>query len=197
MCRQILTEMKGSLARIGPNHLLTDGPEIIKRMSSVRSTYTRSSWYSTLGINLDGHALFTELDTRIHDKMRAQMANAYTKKENPQLESNIDEQINSFVDLIRRKYISSGSDLRPLDLARRCQLFTLDVITRIAYGYALGFLSRDGDVDGYIEFAEQLIPYTTALSILPWAHSMLNQRWVRKLLNSSPYAAATVGKLMS
>ena len=33
----------GSLARIGPNELVTDDPELLRRMMAVRSEYSRGS----------------------------------------------------------------------------------------------------------------------------------------------------------
>lgn len=41
-----INDRYGSLARIGPNDLLRDDPELIRRMSAVRSTYKRRVWCS-------------------------------------------------------------------------------------------------------------------------------------------------------
>lgn len=36
-----LTRPAGSLVRVGPNELITDDPEVMRRMMAVRSEYTR------------------------------------------------------------------------------------------------------------------------------------------------------------
>lgn len=39
--RHLFTTIAGSLARIGPNELVTDDPEVLRRMMAVRSAYER------------------------------------------------------------------------------------------------------------------------------------------------------------
>lgn len=145
---------KSRLVRIGPNDLITDDPDLIRRMSSARSHYGRSSWYITTRVNPYDDSLFNMVDTKQHDQLKAKMSFGYGGKENPSLEAGIDEQLVALVDLIRRKYISSDGNLRPFDLARAAQLFTLDAITRVAYGKAFGYIKTEQDVHGYIEAAE-------------------------------------------
>jgi hypothetical protein len=67
-------EKYGELARIGPNTLLTSDPELLQRMSSARSGYTRSDWYSGQKLEVDQDNLFSVLDEKIHTRRRAQMA---------------------------------------------------------------------------------------------------------------------------
>jgi hypothetical protein len=54
------------------------------------------------------------------------------------MEGTIDKQIAKLVALIERKYISSGKDYRPMDLGKKGQFFTLDVISDLAFGKAFG-----------------------------------------------------------
>lgn len=42
-----LSQTYGPLVRIGPRDLLTSDAELVRRMSAVRSTYGRSSWYKS------------------------------------------------------------------------------------------------------------------------------------------------------
>jgi hypothetical protein len=50
------------------------------------------------------------------------MQMGYTGKENIGLEASIDVQVKNFVDLIRRKYISTAEESRPMDLASKASL---------------------------------------------------------------------------
>ncbi|OCK76659.1 cytochrome P450 [Lepidopterella palustris CBS 459.81] len=184
------------LARIGPEDLITDDPDIIRHMSSARSTYYRSEWYAAARLDPYVDNVISEMDNASHDKIRSQIAGAYAGKENHHLEEDIDEQISSFISLIRRKYLSSGANLRPMDFGRKAQYFTLDVLTKIAYGDAFGYLKRDEDVHEYIETIESMMPSITFFSCVPLANNFLNRSWVRKAFGPSPMDKKGVGKLM-
>jgi hypothetical protein len=64
----------GNLARIGPNDLLTNDHELIRRMNAVRSPYTRSSWYDGMRIDPERDHVFSVKDDKIHDHLRGMMA---------------------------------------------------------------------------------------------------------------------------
>ncbi|RFU25354.1 hypothetical protein B7463_g10986, partial [Scytalidium lignicola] len=83
------------------------------------------------------------VDKVAHTKRRAVIAAGYTGKETEYLESKVDQQISQFSKLIRTKYISTDTDVRPLDLAQKCGCFTLDTITNISFGSPSGFLVED------------------------------------------------------
>lgn len=140
------------LVRIGPNDLITDDPEMIKRMNSARSKYGRSDWYKPTKINPYEDALFNLMDVKEHDVLKAKLSFGYGGKENPDLEAGIDEQLSALVSLIRQKYITVGSALRPIEFGTTTQRFTLDVITRVAYGKAFGYLRpEEEDVYNYLQ----------------------------------------------
>lgn len=147
----------GPIARIGPNEVTTNDPELIRRMSAARSTYLRSDWY--LGMRLDPRRdnILSEPNVKAHDERRAKMAGAYAGRENPELEKDVDDQINSWIGLIREKYISKEDDLKSMNVAIQTQYFTLDVITSLAYGKAFGYLAQNKDVFDYIKITEDLV----------------------------------------
>lgn len=60
-------------------------------------------------------------DDKLHAKRKAQMQMGYTGKENIGLESSIDAQVKNFVDLVRRKYVSTAEETRPMDLASKAR----------------------------------------------------------------------------
>lgn len=115
----------GSLVRIGPNELLSNDPKLIMHMSAARATYTRSDWYAGFKFNPYIDNLFNLLDTGAHDRLRAKLAGGYSVKENPGLESSVDEQLASLVALIRTRYISQGDQYRPLGISTELCLLPL------------------------------------------------------------------------
>jgi hypothetical protein len=65
----------GSVARIGPNDLLTNDPEILRRMhNSVRTQYTRSDFYKAARMDPDRVNIAAERDDKRHTKQRMKMA---------------------------------------------------------------------------------------------------------------------------
>ena len=186
----------GPLARVGPNDLVTDDPEIIRHMSGARSKYLRSDWYDAMRLDPYVDNVMSQLDNKKHDDLRAKLAPGYAGKENPTLERDIDEQIIVLVSAIRKKYLSHGAIYKPLDFGRLAQYFTLDAITKISYGFAFGYMETDSDVHEYIRTTEELVPVITFCASVPILQRVLNIQWVRNLVGPSPRDKTGVGKLM-
>lgn len=74
--RAIMTDSipTGSVARIGPNTLVTSSPELIFRMSAARSLYTKGYWYAGLRLPPGQDNLFSQMDEKKHTHRKAQMA---------------------------------------------------------------------------------------------------------------------------
>ena len=130
------------------------------------------------------------IDDKLHAKRRAQMNMGFSGKENIALESTIDRHITSFISLIRQKYISSLSALRPMHLARKAQYFTLDVIVDIATGAPFGDLIYDEDRYEYLQSTANSLPAIAMVSSVPWVSRLLQNPWIGKLVSPS----ATEGK---
>jgi hypothetical protein len=64
----------GSIVRVGPHQLVTDDPEVLRRMSAVRSPYRRSNWYDGIRLESDYDHVLSERDENRHNKLRAKMA---------------------------------------------------------------------------------------------------------------------------
>ncbi|EOO03266.1 putative cytochrome p450 monooxygenase protein [Phaeoacremonium minimum UCRPA7] len=187
----------GPLARIGPNDLLTDDPEIIRRLSATTSQYRRSSWYEPTRIDPYDHSMFSLRDNVAHDKLKGKTAAAYSGKENPALEAEVDYVLAELVDKIRTKYISTPGDLRPLDLAVMAQYFTLDSITKIAFGESFGFLSREEDVYHYLHTIESIAPVAAMTGEIPLLCSIVASPSVLRLAGPKKTDKSGIGKLMA
>ncbi|OAL33863.1 hypothetical protein AYO20_06874 [Fonsecaea nubica] len=148
----------GSPARIGPSLLVTDDPELLRHMSAPRANH-----------------IFSERDERRHAEMRSKTIGAvnppelyafpvtlvlmvlivltgdkYSGKEVDALESDIDENLQRLLALIRRQY--NG---KPLDMSLVASFFTLDVLSQIAFGDAFGFFAAKRDLYNLNEIANQ------------------------------------------
>ncbi|KAI0123532.1 cytochrome P450 [Xylariales sp. AK1849] len=191
-----ITQKYGGLARIGPNDLITNDPEIVRRMNGARSPYKRSSWYQGLRTNPYHDSLFSMTNTDAHDKLKAQMSYGYGGKENPTIEDGIDEQLINMVGLIRRKYVTTDKSFKPLDMATIANYFTLDAITRIAYGKEFGYLETDTDVYSYIQTVETNVPLLVLFAEIPLLRRLFYSPFALRFIGPKPTDKEGVGKML-
>jgi hypothetical protein len=55
------------------------------------------------------------------------------------MEGAIDRNIQTLIKLIRRKYLSTESEHKPMDFGRKVQYFTMDIISDLAYREPFGY----------------------------------------------------------
>ncbi|AEO61226.1 cytochrome P450 monooxygenase [Thermothelomyces thermophilus ATCC 42464] len=187
-----------STIRIGPNELLTSDPDVIRRSSGARSRYTRSNWYKAATLDPYDPAMLSTLDTAAHDRLKAQTAPGYAGKENATLEPDLDAMLGQMTDKIRTKYAAATpGDVKPmLDLAMMVQYFTLDSISKLAFGEEFGFLRAEGDIHGYLETVESLAPTTVTILALPFLRDILTSKFMLSLLGPTPKDKRGMGVFM-
>ncbi|OGE49550.1 hypothetical protein PENARI_c021G09285 [Penicillium arizonense] len=119
----------GPVARVAPRVLLTSSPEVWMHVNN-KPGYKRSDWYyKAARIEYRRDNVFSQTDNAKHERRRKQIAPGYSGRENINLEGSVDEQVQDFLNLIRSKYISSDRSVVPIDLAKKVQYFTLDIIS--------------------------------------------------------------------
>lgn len=69
----------------------------------------------------------------------------YSGKDVDHLDESIDQQIANLIRLVEAKYLTTDTDFRPVDIARKVQYLTLDVISTIAFGRTIGFTDNDDE----------------------------------------------------
>lgn len=79
----------------------------------------------------------------------------YSGRENLDIEDSIDQRLRDFLDLVKSKYVSTTAKVVPMDLARKVQFFTLDVISAVGTGKTFGMLQRDADVENFLQSSEE------------------------------------------
>ncbi|PHH62103.1 hypothetical protein CDD82_2047 [Ophiocordyceps australis] len=171
----------GPVARVGPRDLVTSDAHLMKRMLNVRTQYKRSDWYHGMRLKPGEDNVLSQRDDYLHNALRAKMAPGYSGKEVEHLESKIDGNIMSLVNLIDSKYVSAN---QPFDFGRKAQFFTLDVISDLAFGKAFGDLATDSDVHEYIATMESSMPNIMVTTVLPWLGSLLASPLLRWMMPS-------------
>ncbi|KAI1418553.1 cytochrome P450 [Hypoxylon sp. FL1857] len=186
----------GGLARTGPNSIVTNDPEILRKIASARTKYTKHDWFAAATFHPDHRTMITILDNLSHDKLKAKTAGGYNGRENPDLEIAVDSQIAHFIDVVRRKHLTTKDRIRDVDFAVLSRYFTLDIITRLAYGKAFGFLDADGDLYGYTGQIDQLLKAQNLAQELPFFRRVVFSKFFFGLFGPKPSDAEGVGRIM-
>ncbi|WYZ43292.1 hypothetical protein EsH8_VI_000991 [Colletotrichum jinshuiense] len=164
---QDLNNKHGSVVRIAPNWVLCgDGAEV-RRIWAVRSPWKRGYWYRGLRIDPYRDSTISTMDDKVHDSLRSKLTAGYSGKDVDGLHKLIDEQVAGLVDLLETRHLSTDDTFKPVDLARKVQFFTLDVISSLAFGDKLGYLEADDDKLRYIETTEKTVPFLLAAALMP------------------------------
>ena len=83
-----------------------------------------------------------------------------------------------------------------MDFASVAQFFTLDVITDIAFGEPIGFLSQNRDINGYCKVGRATIPIFGWFGVFPDLYKIIRLPGIRNLIMPSPNDTRGVGMLM-
>ncbi|KAL2193783.1 cytochrome P450 [Corynascus similis CBS 632.67] len=197
---QDINEKYGPIARVGPNSLITSNADVWLHVNT-KPGYKRSDWYfKACRVEYQRDHIFSQTDTKLHDERRKQIAPGYSGRENLELESSIDACLLDFLNLIRTKYLTFSSSapstpVASMDLSKKIQFFTLDVISAVGLGRPFGMLRADADIDSYVRSSEEGLRVATAFTGLglAWlAQVPLLGRW----LSSSPADADGFGLMM-
>jgi hypothetical protein len=92
----------------------------------------------------------------------------------------MDQVIWSLIHLIRRKYLTLGSVLKPMDFAQITQFFTLDVITCLSLGQPFGWITEDKDIYEYVKTVENNLPVINFFSAVPLLSAIMRIPAVQK-----------------
>ncbi|EDN09223.1 predicted protein [Histoplasma mississippiense (nom. inval.)] len=190
-----LCQQHGPLVRVAPNYVVCGNPAEVRRMWGVRSEWDRSPWYKGFQLDPPRDCTLSMRDNALHTVLRSKLAPGYSGKGIESLPESVDAQIAKFIRLIETKYLSTDSELRPVDIARKVQYLTLDVISTLAFGRTFGFLDKDGDLFDYIKTTEESLPLMQMIALLPWLVNVLQSRLFKAFLPSHTDVVG-VGKVM-
>ncbi|KAK3689051.1 cytochrome P450 [Podospora appendiculata] len=153
-----LAEKYGPLVRIGPNEVMCTDGEVLRRILSVRSTYKKDDWYIAARTHSDYDNILSMRDKDLRRERKKKLMPAYIGKGTEDFEIGIDRSIAAWMDLIDRKYLATGADFRPLDLALHTHYYSLDALGEVAYSRPLGYLAADSDVNNVIAISKKALP---------------------------------------
>ncbi len=191
----------GSIARIGPNHLITDDPGLTQRILAARSPYTRGPWFDAIRIDPHITNIVSERDPSKHDRMRHKMSAGYAGRELENLESQVSERIQKLVDRIDSHWaMSSGESMKILDMARLIQFFTVDVITQLCFGKPLGFVNNNRDMFNFLKTIETQLPVVQHFTVIHEINTLIQRLadvpWLKRSIAPSSRDLTGIGVIM-
>lgn len=84
-----------------------------------------------------------------------------------------------------------------MDLSRKAQFFSLDIITDIAYGRPMGDLIEDDDVYKYVQSTEEMLEVVILLGSIPILNDILQIKWIADFMFPSEKDSTGVGPLIA
>lgn len=151
---------------------MVSDPDEIRRISGIRSEYTKGPAYDAGRITDDGEPhVASQRDPAKHKALRAKMGPAYSLNVEPA----VDRQIAHLVRLIGDRYAAdpaSGRPGRSLDFAQKTQFWGLDCVGDFAFGSPFGFLTRDEDVYRFVEINDRSLKMVTVAGLVPWLNRL-------------------------
>ena len=174
-----LDEKYGKLVRVGPNELLTSDPELIRKMGSIKSGYSKGAWHDGDRFNPYHPTMFIMRDAQRHDSMKARLTPGYGGRDIPGYEAAVDEQVNNLVSLIRRKYLSAPEMgiFRDFDFTRPLMYFPLDVIFSLSVskhtGGEAGCSEMDDEPYGLYSALEDQLPQIALTTDNPYIRNIV------------------------
>lgn len=111
------------------------------------------------------------------------------------LEPSIDKILLNAIDLIKRKYLSSDGQLKPLDLATFVTYLAMDVITMLAVGEPFGYITDDEDKYDYVKSIADNMPVINFFTAAPLIASIMRIPAIQNMLIPDVDDKVGVGKV--
>ncbi|KAF9773462.1 hypothetical protein IL306_008703 [Fusarium sp. DS 682] len=191
-----LNRKYGPLVRVGPNEVLVDDPDLVRKVSSTRNTYTKGNWYHGGKLNPYHDPMIQITDPVKHDLVKARLSPAYSGRDAPNLEAVVNRQVESLIQLIKDKYLSTEANYRPMDAARVVRLFALDVISNLSLGQEFGYLKADLDFHGIAKALNEHLLVITLATDIPWLRNLIFSPLFLKLFGPTEKDTKGIGRLM-
>lgn len=98
------------------------------------------------------------------------------------MESSVNTLVWQLIHLIKRKYLSTPTTYRRLDLAQAIQYFTLDVITSLSMTEPFGFIEQDEDIYEYVKHYRGMLPQMQIMVSIPLLNRLMRVPMFKKFL---------------
>lgn len=109
-------------------------------------------------------SLFGTQDQDYHARLRKYVSNAFSMSSIVRYEPRVNDAVRAFMDRTEQLYASTD---KVCDFKLWLQFFAFDVITEVTYSRRVGFIDREEDVEGIIEWLDKIFQYMAPVSYQP------------------------------
>ncbi|KAF2163606.1 hypothetical protein M409DRAFT_68501 [Zasmidium cellare ATCC 36951] len=182
----------GSPARIAPNLLVTDDPDLVRHMNAPGSRWTRSGWYDAMKMDPRKDNVFSTRNEKLHAELKAKEAPGYNGRDIATLESDIDARIGDLIYLIKNTYNGVS-----MEFANVSRFFTLDVLSTVAFGRPFGFMAANEDLWGYNKLNASFMFLLGLQANHTSIYKFFTQPWLLALAAPKPTDKAGIGPALA
>ncbi|KAI4174653.1 MAG: hypothetical protein LQ346_008214 [Caloplaca aetnensis] len=159
--------VKGSVARIGPKHLLTSDPALTQRILSTGSRYKRATWFNALSIDPHVKNIVSETDPIKHNRLRYAMSAGYAGKGIKDMQPAMDKILLAWIRDLERNWSCQAAQAKDVDIGKRIQFLTVDIITQLCLGDSFRCTEDDVDQHDFLETVKMATPISLQMSTFP------------------------------
>ncbi|RDW85523.1 cytochrome P450-4 [Coleophoma crateriformis] len=164
-----LHEKYGDVVRLGPNTLSFASPKVLKSIYGLNKGFVKSEFYPVQQSVAGGRrfpSLFSTTSESFHQQLRRSVNSAFSMSTLVQYEPFVDSTTELFLEQTEKLYLKSNG--KSCDFARWLQFYAFDVIGEMTYSKRHGFLEKNEDIEGIIEYISKLFNYVAPVGQIPW-----------------------------
>lgn len=165
-----LHEHHGPFVRLGPNNISIASPVAIPILYNTRTRFPKSPFYPVMGNIAHGKTIptiFSTQDESVHEMMKRPIAQVYAMSNLKTYEPLVESTESVFFEKLGKVADNEGRVVWTW-----MHLFAIDVVMEITFGERVGFLEREGDVDGVMGMIERRFGYVAVVSLFQFLVSV-------------------------
>lgn len=182
----------GDVVRLGPNVLSFADPRAIKIIYGLNKGFVKTDFYPVQQAVAKGErlqSLFSTLDENYHAKYRRCVNGAFSMSSLVGYEPLVDSTTDAFIEQTKKRYCDTG---KTCNFSKWLQFFAFDVIGELTWSKRIGFVDRDQDVDGIVNFISRFLSYAGPVGQMPfldliWEKNPLRMQMQKWGLNNTVF----------
>ncbi|CAI4217434.1 unnamed protein product [Parascedosporium putredinis] len=158
----------GDVVRLGPNTLSFSNPKALKAIYGLNKGFIKSDFYIVQQSVVKGHrlaSLFSTTDNTFHAQFRRCVNSAFAMSALVQYEPFVDNTTKLFLDRTEELFANNPEGC---DFTRWLQFYAFDVIGEITYSKRHGFIEKNEDIDGIVDYLGKLFLYVAPIGQIPF-----------------------------
>ncbi|KAI8963195.1 cytochrome P450 [Daldinia sp. FL1419] len=158
----------GDIVRLGPNSLSFADPKALKTIYGLNKGFVKSDFYVVQQSVVKGNSLaslFSTTDNNFHAQFRRCVNSAFAMSALVQYEPFVDNTTKLFLKQTERLFAGNPEGC---DFTRWLQFYAFDVIGEITYSKRHGFVEKNEDIDGIVNYLGSLFLYVAPIGQIPW-----------------------------